>query len=157
MRIAQHRGTLYAWAACAMSHKLNTQASIPILVPRNRRFFGHFVLKRGVGYNKPNCSKDENGAFPSPRRGQARIGSSGEGRSRECAKFLPLRSLEKMKQFPTFPKRVTTLTRYPGMVSARALGLWHALAKRIARPPPSPTRGREWLARGCHEKLYCLC
>ena len=26
MRIAQHRGTLYAWAACAMSHKLNTQA-----------------------------------------------------------------------------------------------------------------------------------
>ena len=45
MKIAQHRGTLYACAACAMSHK----PAFPFSSPETA-FFGHFVLKRGVGY-----------------------------------------------------------------------------------------------------------
>lgn len=116
-----------------------TQASIPILVPRNSLFWSLCLETRGWLQIKPNCSKDENGAFPSPQRGKDRIGSSGEGRSRECAKFLALRSLGKMKQFPTFPKRFTTLTRYPGLSqSPQSVA---CTGQRIARPPPFPTRG----------------
>lgn len=87
----------------------------PFSSPETAVFWSLCLETRGRLQIKPNCCKDENGAFPFPRREQARIGSFCEDRSRECAKFLALRSLGKMKQFPTFPKRVTTLARYPDL------------------------------------------
>ena len=75
----------------------------------------------------------ENEAFPLPWWGQARTGSSGEGRSRKCAKCPALRSLGNMKQFPTFPKRETTFGRYPSPSQEPSVR-----AKRIATPPPPP-------------------